>query len=408
MKKLLHTIGLIGMLAILLGSLGVDVARAKDIDEDFFAGNDILFYNPNLSQCASASSGAANIDVDKGFNLGPESDGKTRRVNLAKALMKDFGLTAEQASGVVGNFMRESGGDFLPPDVNEGGHKGPPAFSGGYGWAQWTGPRQRAFIDYAVQNGFMPSAGVNANDAANYAWLKYELTNTEKNTIPELKKATTPEDAADAWERAFERAQVKASAEREQGARQTFGEINGGGGSGPSASSGACSNTSSGIVGNKAFPLKTTKAAIDAKNPGMFANNTASKGGHPYTAFDILADPGTEVLAFISGTVTAVTEDKCPGRMISIYNKDTDLTVSYLHMNMDPGTHIAQGATVTQGQHVGQVGPPAAGCGTPHLHIDAAKGNSRPGCKREDCPAANAAKFVDIGPDLFTTYQALP
>ncbi len=112
------------------------------------------------------------------------------------------------------------------------------------------------------------------------------------------------------------------------------------------------------------------------------------------------------MVAFMSGTVTTVTTDKCPGRMISIYNQEADLTISYLHMSMSGNAGL--GETVTVGQRVGTVGTTAEGCTVPHLHIDAANGNSRPGCTREDCPAENAAQFVDIGPQLFTTFEALP
>lgn len=405
-------LGAIFFVSIILAGLGTQVAKAFDVM--FYGGNDITHYNPDAvcgGPAAPGSGGPANIDVDKGFSLG--TDPKERRVNLVKALMKDYGLTGEQASGIVGNFMVESGGQQLPPDVNEGGRAGPPAFKGGYGWAQWTGGRQKAFIDFAVKNGYMTSAAVNGTDAANYAWLKNDLNTAYKSTITQIKTKTTPEDAAISFEATFERAGVPALAKRTASARQVFTELNGG-----TSTSGGTTTTvaatcpavggGASIVGDKAFPLKTTKAAMDSKNPGMFKNGTASKGGHPYTAFDILADPGTEIVAFLSGTVTHIGEDKCPGRLVSIFNQEANLTISYLHMNLNASTHVAAGATVTVGQHVGVVGPPSAGCGVAHLHIDAAQGNTRPGCKRESCPAENAAKFFDIGPDLFKTYEALP
>jgi|GEM_PF-918318 len=388
----------------------------KKIDLPFFSGNDILFWDPDAKDCAvggGGTGGPANIDVDVNFSLG--DDPGQRPVNLVRALMKDFGLSGEQASGIVGNFMHESGGKHVPPDVNEGGNPGPPRFSGGYGWAQWTGPRQRTFISFAVDNGFMASPSVNATDAANYAYLKHELTTGYTSTIEQIRTKNTPRDAAVSFEATFEKAGVPALGPRIAGAEEVFAALNGGSvdvGGGGGAAGGAAPNCSGGggqgIVGDKAFPLTTTKADMESQNRGMFANGNTSKGGHPYTAFDILAKPGTEVVAFIGGTVTTITQDRCPGRMISIYNQEADLTVSYLHNDMNPGTHVAKGDTVQPGQHVAVVGPAGAGCGTPHLHIDAAQGNSRPGCSRLNCPASNASKFVDIGPDLFTTFEALP
>jgi hypothetical protein len=170
--------------------------------------------------------------------------------------MADFGLSAEQASGAVGNFMAESGGINLPPDINEGEHEGaPPKFSGGYGWAQWTGPRQVAFIDYvtAPEQGFMASKTDHANDAANYAWLKKELSESQKVTIDALKGASTPEDAAVAFEAAFERAGKPVLDKRKSNARQVYEEslgnsvTQGGTATGTSVST-SCGQTGGGLA----------------------------------------------------------------------------------------------------------------------------------------------------------------
>lgn len=200
--------------------------------------------------CGEASSGPANLTVGKNFSLGPndEAHGKERRVNLIKALMADFGLTAAQGAGVVGNFMAESGGPWLPPDVNEGKGPGPPAFHGGYGWAQWTGGRQINFIAFAIAptQGYMASANEHANDAANYAYLKAELADSQKVTITELKKQSTPEDAAVSFEHTFERAGKPVLEKRKAFAKQAFDEYNGGGST--SGDSSTDSLTSSGCT----------------------------------------------------------------------------------------------------------------------------------------------------------------
>lgn len=365
---------------------------------------------------SSIGGGPANIGVDKGFSLG--TDPMERRVNLVRALMRDYQLTAEQGSGIVGNFMHESGGKHVPPDVNEGGRVGPPAFRGGYGWAQWTGPRQRQFIAFVTppQNDYMASASVNATDAANYAWLKQELNTGYKSTITQLKTKTTPEDAAVSFEDTFEKAGVPALGPRMANARQVFNELNGGGvgapapgvpgqaGGGTSGCPPVGGGGSGTIVGEFAFPLIINKSGI--KNRGMFRNNTADQGGHPYIAYDILVNPGTPVAAFQSGTVTSISQDRCPGRLISVFSPQSNMTVSYLHNDFN--NHVQKGAAVNVGQQIAVVGPASAGCGIPHLHIDAASGDRRPGCSRLNCPAANRSKFIDIGPQLFTTFQALP
>lgn len=362
------------------------------------------WYNPDYSSLCSK---AANLSVGLSFSLG--SDPKERRINLIKALMNDFGLKAEQAAGVVGNFMHESGGKQLPPDVNEGGEAGPPKFSGGYGWAQWTGGRQTAFIDFAIDKGYMQSKSEHATDAANYAYLKDELSKGYKATVTELQKEGekqgSPEEAAVSFEATFERAGVPALEPRKTNARQAYEEYRSDSSTGETSNVTGCTGPdSAAIVGGYAFPLQTRKSAIS--NNGIFKDGTTSLGGHPYTAYDILVDTGTPVLAFVDGTVTHVGTDKCPGTLVSIYNKESDLTVSYLHMS--PSNHVQKGDEVKAGDRVGEVGTKENGCNIPHLHIDAAKGSYRPACRRESCPAANRSKFKSIGRELFNTYQQLP
>lgn len=362
------------------------------------------YYSESSDSCGSlAGSGSANTTVPKDFTLG--KDPAERRSSLIKALASDFGLTEAQAAGPVGNFMTESGGEDLPPDVNEGGAKGPPRFKGGYGWAQWTAGRQKTFIQFAIDQKLI-GPNENATDAANYAYLKYELTTGYKSTIDELKKvnssaSSAPEDAAVSFEATFEKAGVKALEKRKAAARKAFDELTKGSGS---SSSSKCGNSSAGCVDDYCFPLLPTKSMV--KNPNMFSNNTADKGGHPYTAYDILAEPGTKVAAFYDGIVTRVGKDRCPGRFLAITNGEKDQTISYMHLDFE--NHVPEGTKVTKGQEIAIVGPAPNGCGTPHLHIDSIKGKTRLGCSRKGCSASTKALFVDIGPQLFKAFQVLP
>src|SRR5690606_1326464 len=108
---------------ILLASLMVDTATALTPEDRRQLS--MPFYSEIIEEdCSTGTGGPANIHVDQGFSLG--TDPQERRVNLVRALMNDFGLTAEQASGIVGNFMAESGGHHLPPDINEGTRSGAP------------------------------------------------------------------------------------------------------------------------------------------------------------------------------------------------------------------------------------------------------------------------------------------
>lgn len=124
---------------------------------------------------------------------------------IMKALMHDFDLDATSAAAIVGNIGHESGGfkflQEIKPMV--------PGSRGGWGWAQWTGPRRRAFEAYVDRNAMDP-----ASDEANYKWLFVELSTTESKAIPAVRKAVGLKNKVKAFEAAFERAGIKHYPER--------------------------------------------------------------------------------------------------------------------------------------------------------------------------------------------------
>lgn len=417
--------------------------------QEFFQGSNIEFIdkNPdNLPACTvdPASGGAPSTGgpavglsggtVPVNFSLGVSA--AERHVNLIKALMADFGFTAEQAAGVVGNFMVESGGINLPPNVNEylgiaGSGPGPPrpvrpgVNTGGYGWAQWTGPRKTAMVNFAIQGGYMSGWNVSANDGANYAYLKKDLSTGYTSTVSALKATSTPEAAANAFQRVYERPRVL-DGKRAVRAREALNEYLKAGGTAtpittptpgggtattaPAAGATTCGNgtnpTTPVIVSTDgtAFPLMGGKAVV--KNPTIFRNGTTDRAGHPYIAYDILANPGTPVSAYMDGVVNYIGNDRCGGRLITIYNQQQDLTISYMHNTL--GDYPPKGKIIKAGERISSVGTAADGCGTPHVHVDAIKGKTRIACSRLNCPPSSQALFVDLGPQLFQNFQKMP
>lgn len=385
---------------------------------DFSASNDILYYDPNAGLSCEAGGGGdvdfgdAGGPVDKGLNFGKDG---ARPANIAKKLMADFKFKDYQAAGIVGNFMVEAGVQVYP-DVNEGGSRGAPKFHGGYGFAQWTGGRQTQFIDFAVKHGYMSSRSVKATDAANYAYLKYELTKTaEKAVVPAIRKAKDVAAAVITWEEVFERAGVPALGMRLTHGKTVLKQLNGGaGGSSDSGTVGAgasCDNMQGGVTGGAVFdsvtfPLKVS-GKQDINNRDIFANNTTKQGGHPYMAFDILADAGTKALALTDGVVTRLHSSSDMAEGVSIYNADKKLHVYYTHMIVDKSVKV--GDKISPGQELGALVDvkkyPAVNAN--HLHIDAGKTKIRDSCSRnnQNGPACN--NRVDIGPDLFNAYKAL-
>lgn len=106
---------------------------------------------------------------------------------LASDLMRELGLTKAQAIGLVGNLAYESGGfTNLQEDAPV-----IPGSRGGYGYAQWTGPRRVAFENYAKANGLDPSSY-----EANLGFLVHELKGPENSALQAIKGATTADQAA--------------------------------------------------------------------------------------------------------------------------------------------------------------------------------------------------------------------
>jgi hypothetical protein len=125
---------------------------------------------------------------------------RSKAPGIMNLLMADFALDVESAAAILGNLGHESGGfQFLQ-------EKQPliPGSAGGYGWAQWTGPRRREYEAYCQRNGFDP-----ASDTANYKFLFVELSGSERASIPAVKNAVGLEAKVQAFEAAFERAGIK-------------------------------------------------------------------------------------------------------------------------------------------------------------------------------------------------------
>lgn len=127
-------------------------------------------------------------------NAAPTGGGIGNR--LMRDLMADFGFTRHQAAGVVGNLDHESDGFRGLQEYNPT-VKGS---RGGYGYAQWTGPRRRQFESWAAQNGYSDLSSYDAN----YGFLKYEMSQTwEKRAVDRVKATSSVEDATRVFQDTF-------------------------------------------------------------------------------------------------------------------------------------------------------------------------------------------------------------
>lgn len=95
-------------------------------------------------------------------------------------LMDDFDITHEDAAAIVGNLAHECDGfdtlQEMRPLV--------PGSRGGYGWAQWTGPRRRQYEAWCKRKGYKGD-----EFEANYSFLFRELIGPEGRALPATKRA---------------------------------------------------------------------------------------------------------------------------------------------------------------------------------------------------------------------------
>lgn len=101
------------------------------------------------------------------------------------------GYTSEQASGIVGNMMKEST-PLIDPDAADN--------NGAYGIVQWQGSRRDALEKFAEDN------GRKVNDLyTQLDFVIHELGTTEKRAYRKLKNTSNPTDAANAFAKYYER-----------------------------------------------------------------------------------------------------------------------------------------------------------------------------------------------------------
>lgn len=142
---------------------------------------------------------------------------RSKVVTLMQRLIAAFALSPVDAAAIAGNLGHESRG-FTAMQEEAPTVKGS---KGGYGWAQWTGPRRRAFEAWCSKSGLDA-----ASDEANIGFLVEELKTSEAGAIPAVKNSAGLENKVKAFEAHFERAGVKHYESRIQWANVALDEWN--------------------------------------------------------------------------------------------------------------------------------------------------------------------------------------
>lgn len=121
----------------------------------------------------------------------------------APSLKQAFGFTNDDIAAVMGNFGHESDGTATMQErLSEANKK--KGYRGGYGWAQWTGPRRTAYEKYCKDHGLSPDS-----DEANLGFVIFELKGPEKKAVSAVKDAKGLQAKVVAFEQAYERAGAK-------------------------------------------------------------------------------------------------------------------------------------------------------------------------------------------------------
>ena len=135
---------------------------------------------------------------------------------LGPRLMRDLGLSDLQAAGLLGNLGHESGGfrqlQAVAPAVA--------GSRGGWGLAQWTGPRRVAMEAWCRARGRDP-----ADPEAGYGYLCAELRGTEAAALEALRTAATLEAATAVVCGRFERPGILALPSRLAWARRALAAL---------------------------------------------------------------------------------------------------------------------------------------------------------------------------------------
>lgn len=400
--------------------------------EQFMAW-DVTFYDPTVGACciASVSSGEliGETNAEKAYNFLVVTPIKTNN---------NQPLNAAQTAGVVGNLMRESGGDTydLKPDASNGTH---------FGIVQWGGARFTALKNFAGQK------GVEWTDLkTQLEFIIYELENSESKVIKDTTFQNATLDAAGAttaaerWDKFYERSGGHGMAKRQENAKKAFTDF-----ADTTTDSSATDedadpnkaendededsvqtlslmndstdpNTAgcSAPAGEYVFPIKASKADIRkwGGNPGDSEwksgryHENVFKG---YYAVDIITPEGTPVVAFHGGVVLSVSYGSYGELQIQIKD-DTGYTYFYTHLSKSRGPQVKEDTRVEAGTLIGYVGNTHEGWDSvPHLHIDKSK-NPGQGLRgtctasRGYCPIAAENRFMKITVELYNSFQQLP
>ena len=253
-----HTIDTVLNLAKAVGKVLQAVGKAKNGDL-ISAGKMLLSAGDSIVDAFKSSP----VGRAMGAVLG--GDQKERAKYAVQKLMS-LGWSKEQAAGIVGNLIQESG--LNPESIGDGGTSG--------GIAQWHNERWEALKDFAAARG---------TDWTDYdtqlEYLDYELKHNERAAGDALRLSGTAEGSAQIFSDMFERPAAEAA--NNEGRRANAAEVYGYMDEYANGAPEAHSNDGAHGGGGGDYPVSPTSYAAAGLAPGGYVpyatNNSTYNGG---------------------------------------------------------------------------------------------------------------------------------
>ena len=165
---------------------------------------------PKLNIVSSLQTSSSIDTTNNLLALNTDTFNRSSQIQETIKFFKGKGLTAPQIAGIIGNLLQESG-LTLNKKQDNGGQA--------YGIAQWEPPRRTELEK-------IPGYNLTLISQLEFIWK--EFTSTERKALAELKLATTAADAAEKFEKKYERSGKPQTKNRIGYANDILNKINSG------------------------------------------------------------------------------------------------------------------------------------------------------------------------------------
>ena len=346
--------------------------------------------------CCPTGDGSSGTAVDIG-----KINGETGKQAFAYFVQK--GLTADQAAGIVGNLMKESGGNTLKldPKITNG--------IGAYGIAQWLGNRKDKLMGMPKHDTIQVQL--------DFLWS--ELNGGYKKSVLDPIKTADRAGATRIFLEKFEVPCIAGNSghgcdaeykERKANADKAYEALSGMSLSGVAAASAqSCADQNGGAYVNPdgyTWPLLISKKAdiyngyklpcTKCHHDGTAAFDLANKG------YDDPANVGTVAVAITAGKIAQVKVDNVNGGCSSIQFLGDDGYYYWYGHTLVNETTPAVGIHIEAGTPISKIGPPRCNNGgAAHLHID--RGSPKGRTAGEAC--CRDKGFIDL---MNSIYKSIP